>query len=116
MKTENTFKSLLAISGGLIVCFFLFHKNYLLILSLVIIIIGLSSKLLSIKIHWIWNKFAYYLGYIQSKLLLFLIYFIFLTPLALIRKLFKKKANQNTNTYFEVRNHIFNKNDLENPW
>ena len=71
-------------------------------------------------IEWLWLKFAMGLGWINSRILLSIIYFVFLMPIAWISRLFTKdplmlKAKGSSSLY-ETRNHLYKKEDLENIW
>jgi len=71
-------------------------------------------------IEWAWLKFALALGWINSRILLSVIYFVFLMPIAWLAKLFTKdplmlKA-KNSQSLYTTRNHQYKKEDLENIW
>lgn len=72
-------------------------------------------------INWSWMKFAQVLGWINSRILLTVVYFIILVPVALISRMFNKdplklKWHPDLESYFEVRDHTYTKGDLQNPW
>jgi hypothetical protein len=71
-------------------------------------------------IEWAWLKLATALGWINSRVILTLVYFIFLTPLALIARLFTKDPlmlkKKDTSTLYVTRDHKYTKEDLENIW
>jgi hypothetical protein len=93
------------------------------ILGQVAIGIGLLSLISSFAakwIEWAWLKLALGLGWINSRILLSLIYFVFLLPVAWVSRLFTKdplklKAKSATSLY-NVRDHEYKKEDLENIW
>ena len=63
---------------------------YLLIISIIFLILGLiNSKLLS-PLNSIWIKFGELLGKIIAPIVMAIIYFIILTPISLIVRLFGK--------------------------
>ena len=69
-----------------------------------------------------WHKLAELLGYINSRILLTLIFFIFLVPVAFLSRIFsgnplllKKRPNAD-DSYFESRNHEYTSEDFENVW
>jgi hypothetical protein len=71
-------------------------------------------------IEWLWLKFALALGWVNSRILLSIIYFVFLMPIALLSRLFTKdplllKA-KNSASLYTTRNHQYKKEDLENIW
>jgi hypothetical protein len=71
-------------------------------------------------IEWAWLKFALALGWINSRILLSVIYFVFLMPIAWLSRLFTQdplrlKA-KNDPTLYTTRDHQYKKEDLENIW
>jgi len=75
------------------------------ILLLVSIIIPLILK----PIYWIWMIFATILGWIMTRVILSLLFYIIITPIGLIFRLFGKhfldlKWNKSENSYWNVRN------------
>jgi hypothetical protein len=122
MKENNKSKSLetlLVLVGALIVVFWISPKKIYLLIALVFVFIGVVSPYLTSKISWLWLKFAEILGSVMSKVILSVIYFIFLVPIALIYRmtqknpLFLKKQN---GSYYIERNKQFIPKDLENIW
>jgi hypothetical protein len=83
-------------------------------------IIGLFVPVLAEKIHWLWMKLAEGIGYVMSKVILTIIFFIFLIPLAFAARLTRKnnhiKMKKDKTTYFKERNFTYTKESLENIW
>ena len=87
------------------------------------LITGLLSLLSSVARDWIvkgWETFSRGLGWLNSKVLLSIVFIVFLTPIALLYRVMKKdKLNirkpPDKSAYAE-RNHTFSSIDLENPW
>jgi Saxitoxin biosynthesis operon protein SxtJ len=118
MKKETT--SLLVIIIGFLVLSF-FIKNYWpLIIAAGICLPGFLIPAWASIIHKGWMGLAHILGWVNTRIILFVVYFIILTPIAffarLAGKLSFKKHNKNSNTLFINREHIYGKTDLENPW
>lgn len=71
-------------------------------------------------IHWAWMKLAEGLGWVNSRILLGLVFFLLLTPIALLVRLFRKDPLQlkppKAESLFHERDHVFTAKDLENPW
>jgi hypothetical protein len=93
----------------------------LLYLALAFLIIGTFIKSLAGLIARGWLAFAHVLGTINSKIILSLIFFLFLTPLALAYRLFhgdfmKIKKSPGSASYFTLRDHLYSAKDLENIW
>ncbi|MES2518270.1 MAG: SxtJ family membrane protein [Bacteroidota bacterium] len=124
MKREKNLETMLVITVGMLVLYFVFRQktwsNNLLIASLVIGLIGVFSDFLSEKVAWVWGKIAHIMGTINSYVLLSIIFFVFLTPVAFLFKLTRKdslklKAQKN-GTVYEERNHLYVAKDVENVW
>lgn len=121
MKTqkEKSLETLLLLSGALVVAFWITNKKIFLLLSLILVFIGISSPWLSQKISWLWLKFSEALGFVMSKVILSVVFFIFLLPLSLMQKIFKKDSlslKRKNTSYYSERNHSYNGKDLENMW
>jgi predicted membrane protein len=123
MKREKNLETMLVITVGMLVLYFIFRSkswsNYLLITSLVMGLIGVFSNFLSEKVTWVWGKIAHILGTFNSYVLLTAIFFIFLTPVAFLFKLTRKdnlKLKAQKGTVYEERNHLYVAKDLENVW
>jgi hypothetical protein len=119
MSNEKNLESILAITFGFLVLYLIFDIQAFLIVSFIISGIGLFSKYLSGKVAQAWLKFALVLGTINGKIILSLIFFLILTPMALIRRLFTKpvvKLKKEEVTMYTLRNHTYTGADIENVW
>ncbi|NCU05543.1 MAG: hypothetical protein GXC73_16345 [Chitinophagaceae bacterium] len=109
---------MLVIALGFALFYFVFKKEWLLTpigVSFIGFIIGPVGDFT----HIVWMQLAKLLGYVNSRILLFLIFFIILTPVAFLRKLFGKKTTQDenkVNSYFHNRNQQYKAANLQNPW
>lgn len=60
------------------------------------------------------------MGWVMSKVILSIIFYLFLFPIALLARLFGnnpmrlKKSSESS--YYVDRNHTYSSGDLENPW
>ncbi|RXK59828.1 hypothetical protein ESA94_12290 [Lacibacter luteus] len=118
MRWKQKHTSLLVIATGFAILFLVF-KNYWLLAPVAISVLGFAISPFGEIIHWAWLMLAKVLGYINSRILLFLIFFVILTPIAFLRKLFGKKNlpnNHSINSYFQIRNKRYQASDLQNPW
>jgi hypothetical protein len=87
--------------------------------ALVIGAIALFIPALSRKIHDLWMKFAEVLGMVMNKVILGLVFFIFLVPVALLSRIFRKnplKVTKEKTSYFSERNFTYTKKSLEQLW
>lgn len=64
----------------------------------------------------IWSKFGMLLNRICSPLILGMVYFLLLTPVALLYRLFTAGREKDNATSFTERNKLFTAKDFENPW
>jgi len=116
--SENPNKSILTIVIGFLILYLFFHQPWMIYASLAI---GISSLLSPTIANWIlraWFGIAKVLGFINSRIILTLIYYLVLFPLSILSKL---RSNQmilkkRQTTYYTDRNHSYQKEDLENPW
>ena len=90
-------------------------------LALALLCLGLFFKKPAAFVAGAWLKFGHILGTINSRIILTLIYYLALTPLALLKKLFSEdslrlKKKPHGESYYEPRNHLYAPADLEKPW
>lgn len=102
------------------VFFWLTKNNYLLLAAAVIGAVGLFIPSAAKGIHWAWMKLAQGMGYVMSKVILSIVFFVFMLPIAAISRLFTKNKNVQMKagaaTYFKERNFTYDKESLENVW
>lgn len=121
MKQENNSKTILVIVIGFALLSLLFKNTYLFYFSIGIGVLSLISSTIESGIIWVWFKIAEVLGWINTRIILSLVFFVFLTPIALLKKLlsFKKDPlklkNTHSSTYVE-RSHTYAAKDLDNIW
>ena len=71
------------------------HETARLILWLVgglLIITGSIVPTLLTPVYWLWMKLAHLLGWVNSRLLLGIIFFVIITPMAVVMKVFGRDA------------------------
>ena len=121
MSNKKDLITILIITAGLIGCYFLFDKLILLIIALIIGLSGTISQTARIHIARAWEKIGRALGYVNSRIILSVIFFLILTPIALLSRVFSKdklqlKRKEENDSYYFDRNHEFQVEDFENPW
>src|SRR4030042_1126707 len=89
-KTEKTYQSILAIAMGFLVIFILTRRNVFLWISMGVGVCALLSKWLADRLAWGWMRLASGLGFVMSKVMLSLVYYVFLVPIALLSRLFRR--------------------------
>lgn len=122
MKEKNKAKALetlLVLVGALIVVYWAAPKKIYLLIALIFILIGVASPYLSGKISWAWLKFAELIGSVMSKVILSIVYFVLLVPIALIYRLTQKNPlllKRQKQSYYIERNKQYSPKDIENIW
>lgn len=124
-KEENSKVILVMIAGFLIISAYLEFRTEKQDLSKYIrytaLGVGAASFFPPLErlIVWIWDKIALVLGWINTKIILSVVFFVLLTPFGILSRLFSKsnlKLKNDSNTTFVERNHTYTKKDLENIW
>lgn len=118
MKETEKLKVPLVIVTGLLIISLLTGS---MIWSKVAACIGIACIFSGFIQRWLvflWIRLAEIIGWFTSKIMLSLIFYVFLVPMALLKKLFsgndlhlKREKNP---SLFETRNHTYQKKDLEN--
>lgn len=123
MKTQRRkdFETLAVLAAASLICFLLFRKPVFAGLALALLALPLVSPKAAGRLAGLWLDLAGALGAINTALVLGAVYFLLLTPLALVFRLvkggsFKAKADPAAATYFEERKHLFVAADLKDPW
>ncbi len=84
------------------------------------VMIGFLVGSIGTYIHLIWMMIAKVLGFTNSRILLSIIFFLILTPIALLMRLLGKssfvKSAKGKNSLFVTRNHVYSKADLVQPF
>lgn len=116
----DRYKTILVIVTGLLAIGWIFDLP---ILGKIAVFIGALSIFIPAAaraIEWGWLKLALALGWVNSRILLTIIYFLFLMPLAWLSRIFTKDPltlkRTTRNTLFVARDHLYTRKDLENIW
>jgi hypothetical protein len=118
MTWKPKHSSLTVIAIGFSVLYIVFHKYWMLI-PVGIALLGFLINAVGEFLHKGWMLIAKVLGFINSRILLTLLFYVLLTPLALVFRLFNKtrlKYTLKNNTSFVIRNHQYTIQDFRNPW
>ena len=121
MKSKsNPSLTLLTIIFGLLLFNYFIENKIALYFSLLLSGIGIFSIKISILVEKIWFKISFILSQIIPNILLSLIFFLILTPIAFLSRLFKSKTNfiskNNQITTFVPQNKSFDKESFERAW
>ncbi len=120
MQPKDRFKTILVIVTGLLALSWIFDIPMLGKIALATGAVSIAIPAAATVIEWIWLKLATGLGWLNSRIILSIIYFLFLMPIAWLSKLFTKDPlalkKDRRITLFITRDHLYTKNDLENIW
>lgn len=125
MNRQKHLETILVLVLALGIFYWFSHENkpelgkYLLLSALVLGLIGVFIPFLADKIHWAWMKLAHVMGWVMSKVILTLVFFVFLLPMALLVRAFGKtgvKMKAEGSSYYKTRDFVYDKASLENVW
>lgn len=115
-------KAQLVIVTGLVVMHFIFNLRnpYLLYAAAAIGVISIAIPYLGDLLVKGWYKLAEVLGAINGRILLSVVFFVILFPIALLARIGKKNPlslkKENQASAFAERNHRYTAKDLEQVW
>ena len=121
MKNEDKSKSLLVIVLGFLVLYFVFKSIYFIWAALGIGVISLMIPIIGDYILKGWFKIGEILGFINSRILLGAIFFVFLTPFAWLQKIFSKSStsiqlSDTSTSVYRTRDHQYEPKDFDDIW
>ncbi len=97
-----------------------FGQPLLLYLSALLLLLVLLVPKLAAYLAWGWLRLAHILGTINAKIILTLIFYIILTPIALLYRFWRGDAlgvrQRQPHSNWHRRDHTFQKEDLEKAW
>lgn len=122
MTEAEKAKAQLVIVTGMVVLYFIFKSKYIYFLyaagavGVLSIFIPAAGDLI-VKA---WYKIAEGLGWVNSRVILSIMFFVFLWPIAMLYRLSAKNPmgikNTNDKSAYNKRDHLYTDKDLENIW
>lgn len=115
MEKTTDRSAILVISMGFLILYILWSWQWALYVSLAAGIIGILSVRLSLLIESAWMKLGNAIGYVVSNVLLSMVFFLVLTPIAMLFRVFNKDPlmlSEKHPSFFIDRQKKFNKNDF----
>ncbi|TAN45280.1 MAG: hypothetical protein EPN22_04625 [Nitrospirae bacterium] len=121
LSEHKALETLAVLSLAAMVFYLVFKLNALIYIAAALLAIALFFKKLAVKIARLWLDLSELIGRINSYLLLGIIFYLFLTPISLLFRMFKNdplclKREGSGKTYWSARDHEFTQKDLENLW
>ncbi len=116
----NPAKTILTITVGFLLIYLITKWKWSIAVSLGIGIIGILSNYLSQKIEFLWMKLSWLLGLIIPNIVLGIIFYLFLFPLALLSRAFGRKdplyLKNKSESVFKTIHKDFEKSHFEKSW
>jgi hypothetical protein len=119
MKDAREKETIITIMVGCIILSMAFSLSVIWFIALAVGIAGIVSDKLTHWIHKVWFLLADILGYVMSRIILGILFFVILLPVAMMAKLIRKDfmmLKNRSNSFFVERNIEYQSKDLENPW
>ncbi len=117
---SNPSKTVLTIVVGFAVVFWFTGWMWAFKVLVVVGLAGIFSNYLARKIEWVWMKLAFILGKIIPNILMSLIFFLILYPIALLSRAFGEKdplkLKNSYSSMFKTTDKVFDKASFERPW
>jgi len=119
-QKSDPVKTVLTISIGFIILYLVTRWDWTIAIALAVGLAGILSTFLSKMIDFLWMKIAMMLNLIMSTILLSIIFFLFLFPIAILSRLFGKNDPLNLKdkegSNFKNTNKEFDKVSFEKTW
>jgi hypothetical protein len=97
-----------------------FQRPAFFYLALFFLFLGIFVKKAAVWLAWGWLRFAHLIGTVNTKIILTLIFYLILTPIAFLYRLFHgdflKIKQKGPESNWHHRDHTYNKSDLEKSW
>ena len=121
MNRIEIFKTNSILSAAFLIAFFAFKLKFLLVMALLLLIGSAFETRIAAMIAKGWLRFADIIGRINSRIILSIVFYLILTPLAILYRLFHKGGADNfrsnkRKSYFDNTGSAYNKEFFEKMW
>jgi hypothetical protein len=121
MNDTEVQKTNAVLAAALLIAFMIWSFKILLWLTLLLLIGAATGSRISAFIARYWLKLSRFIGVINTKILLSLVYFVILTPIAALFRVFNKAAVaqfkcNDKNSYFIDSNNVIDKEYFIKQW
>ena len=116
---QKVYKNILVLIAGFCVLQLLFGGKVFISIAVSVLLLSSISQKAAIIIDKSWLWFGEKIGKVNAAILLFLVYYLLLTPIAFLARIGSKdplqlKAPEKSN--FVFKSHKYTSDDLKNPW
>jgi hypothetical protein len=120
VHAQDRYKTILVIVTGLLSLSLIIDQPILTKIAAIIGLLAVFFAAAARAIEYIWLKVAAGLGWINSRILLSIVFYLFLLPMAWFSRWFTRDSlnlkRNNAISIFHTRNHKYRKKDLEDIW
>lgn len=121
MKRIETLKTLTVLSIAVLVGFLVFDAEWLLWIAIILLTGAALETAVTSALAKYWMKFAEILGSINSKVILSVIFYVILTPIALLYRFSHKTVvhrflGTERESYFDDKRSTYDRKSFEKPW
>lgn len=119
MSKEKNTETMFTIAVGFVFVSLISGKDWPLYISLTTGIAGIFSDFISSKIAWVWFKLGDLMNMVFPKIILTIVFYLFLFPIALLSRIGSKdpmKLKKGYTSYYTDRTTQFKKDDFEKTW
>lgn len=120
MQRTKHIETILVLVLALGVIYWLTEKDGFLFASGILGVLGLFFPWIASKIHYVWMKLAEGMGFVMSKVLLSIVFFLVLLPMSALARIFKMKKTiklkPEGNSFFVERDFTYDKKSIEDVW
>lgn len=85
-----------------------------------VVILGLGIPALGYWIHFGWYKLAEGMGFVMSRVMLTIVFFLVVFPMGFLARIMTRKDllkfKKRNDSYYNERNHLYEPKDMENIW
>jgi energy-coupling factor transporter transmembrane protein EcfT len=112
----------LALTFLLLLIWFFTRNAYLVYAAMLFLLVGMAVPVAMKPLAWVWFGFSHLLGQFMSRVLLSIVYLLFVLPMGLVRRVLGKDSlrlklwKQGDASCFVERGHVFTADDLKNPY
>ena len=119
MKSKSVYIEILSLTNGLVILFLITGKTWLLYISVALAVTALLIPAFAVLLGSSLKKVIQALGMVTNTILLTIVYFLLLTPLAILYRIANKKKRKpslESNSFFIKKEHTFQAEDFNNQW
>lgn len=119
-KTNHPTVTILALTTSLVVLHFITKMKWPLLASAILGGVSVVFPMIAVKVDYVWRFVTKGIGIVMQYLTLAFIFFFFLTPIALLSRMFSRRdplqlSNNMPSTFLDVKK-PFDKKGFEKPW